>query len=150
MLNVVQAFMEEDGWPFEELDTPAEVGTALQTAFKGDHGQWDCITIVREDARQLIFYSLYPGPVPDEERGAMAELVVRANEDLILGNFELDMEDGTIRFKTSLDVSQDELTIGLLRPVMLANVLTMDTYLPAIAAVAEGDTAPKDAIAEVE
>ena len=150
MLDVVRAFMEEDDWPYEDLDTPAEVGTALQTAFKGEHGTWDCITIVREDARQLLFYSLYPEDVPEASRGPMAELVVRANEDLILGNFELDMDDGTMRFKTSLDVSQDELTVGLLRPVMIANVLTMDTYLPAIVAVADGSSSPKDAIAIVE
>lgn len=148
MLDVIQAFFDEDDWPYQQLDT--EAGTAFQTAFKGNNGEWDCATIVREDAGQLLFYSLYPNTVPEERRSAVAEFVVRANDDLILGNFEVDMDEGSVRFKTSLDVSEDRLSVGLLRPVMVANVLTMDTYWPALGDVIDGKALPADALSSVE
>lgn len=147
MLDVVRSFLQEDDWPFEEFET--EAGTAVRTAFQGRNGQCDTVGILREETRQVLFYSLYPEPIPEERRTSVGELVLRANDDLILGNFELDLDDGALRFKTSIDVSEDELTVGLLRPLVLANVLTLDTFLPAIRQVTAGEASPAEAVAAV-
>ena len=53
-----------------------------------------------------------PIRVAEEQRQIVAELLARINYGLNIGNFELDMTDGEIRYKTSIDVEGGELTSG--------------------------------------
>ena len=69
---------------------------------------------------------------------------------MIIGNFELDFIDGEIRYKTSIDVGNDILTQELMKQVVYTNVMTMDTYQPAIMSVIYSDVSPEDAIKEIE
>jgi hypothetical protein len=69
---------------------------------------------------------------------------------MIIGNFEMDFEDGEIRYKTSIDVEGDSLSSALIKRLVYANVMMMDAYLPGIMSVIYGDVEPKDAIAQVE
>ena len=119
-------------------------------AFHGKHGTWDCYAKTREDAQQIVFYSICPTTAPTEKHAAVAEFITRANYGLIIGNFELDFSDGEIRYKTSLDIEGDRLTPALVKQLVYANVLTLDQYLPGILAVIEGSSSPEEAIAAVE
>ena len=79
----------------------------------------------------------------------MAEFIARANYGIVLGNFEIDFSDGEVRFKTSIDVEGSELTPALIEPVMYANVLTMDEYLPGLLAVSQGTATPEEAVNQI-
>lgn len=140
------SLFDADGWPY----TPIDGTTTLRLAFKGESGQWICYARALEEREQFVFYSICPVCAPTEQRPAMAEFLARANYGLIIGNFELDFDDGEIRFKTSIDVEGDELSPALIRQVVYSNVAMMDTYLPGILAVLYGDVSPMDAIARVE
>ena len=74
----------------------------------------------------------------------------RANYGLHIGNFELDMGDGEVRFKTSIDTESTALSFELVRNVVYANVMQMDRYLPGLMAVLGGQATPADAIDQVE
>jgi len=50
----------------------------------------------------LVFISLFPALAPAKKRTACAELLTRINYDLLHGCFEMDFEDGEIRFRTSI------------------------------------------------
>ena len=80
----------------------------------------------------------------------MAEFITRANFGMIIGNFELDYSDGEIRYKTSVDVEEVEVTDPLVRHLIYANVLTMDKYFPGLMRVLYGGISPVEAIEEVE
>jgi len=69
---------------------------------------------------------------------------------MTIGNFELDFNDGGIRYKTSIDVEGGRLTPALIKTLAYTNVSMMDEYLPGIRAVLEGNVAPSDAIAAIE
>jgi hypothetical protein len=69
---------------------------------------------------------------------------------LTIGNFEMDFTDGEIRFKTSLNVTNTELTDDLIRPVVYFNLALMDRYWPALAAVLEDRATPQQAFEQVE
>ena len=47
------------------------------------------------------FIRFFPVKAPEEKRGAVAAFLTRANYGLILGSFELDFDDGEIRFKVT-------------------------------------------------
>lgn len=146
MIDQMVAFFKEDEWPYTEL----EGGAVLGIVFQGQHGQWSCYAQAREEQQQFLFYSVCPVSAPANKREAMMEFITRANYGLVLGNFEMDLNDGEIRYKTSIDVEGADLTMGLLKPVVYANVMMMDQYLPGIMAIIYSDAPPDQAIAQVE
>jgi hypothetical protein len=137
-------FLERDEWH------PVADESVVTTGFEGSNGRWACYAVVLEDQQRVLFYSLHPEHVAPEARPAMAELLTRVNFELVLGNFEIDLDDGETRFRTSLDVEGSELTDELLRQVIYANVSTMDHFAPAIYAVASGQSSPVDALAAID
>jgi len=139
-------FFQQDEWPFYQI----EGQPVLQTAFQGDNGKWTCLARAREQQQQMVFYSICPVNVPENKRLAVAEFITRANYGTIIGNFELDFNDGEIRYKTSIDVQGDSLSFELIKQLVYANVTMMDEYLPGILSVIEKDVSPKDAIAQIE
>jgi hypothetical protein len=146
ILKTVITFFTNDDWTFTKLQGQ----TALRMAFQGNNGQWNCYAQARETQAQFVFYSIYPIPVPEDQRLAMAEFITRANYGLLIGNFELDFTDGEVRYKTSIDVEGGILTAGLLKQLVYANVMIMDHYLPGIQAVLEGTMSPEAAISQIE
>ncbi|MCX7010992.1 MAG: YbjN domain-containing protein [Candidatus Sumerlaeota bacterium] len=116
----------------------------------GRNGQWEVLVRARQDMERLTILSHLPFSAPETKRGAMAELICRANFGLVIGNFKLDMNDGEIRYKTSLALNGEPLHARLLGPVFDMNFGTMDRYIPAILKVMYGNSSPAEAIAEIE
>src|SRR5690349_15987762 len=111
--------------------------------------RWADLDVLRGDPRgaaQGLFYTVPPVTIPEADRRAMTELITRANFGIPIGNFELDLNDGELRCKTSIDVTGDRLSHPLLHQLVLTNLKVMRIYLPAVRAVLAG-AAPIDAIA---
>jgi hypothetical protein len=142
MLN----FFTEDDWQFTKLQGEP----ILSMAFQGQNGEWICYAKAREEQQQFIFYSLCPTNAPEEKRLAVAEFLTRANYGMMNGNFELDFDDGEIRYKTGIDVEGDSLSFALIRNLVYTNVTMMDEYLPGILSVINDDGSPQDAITKIE
>ena len=139
-------FFEDDKWPY----TVVAGEPVLSMHFVGSNGHWVCYAQARDDQQQFVFYSVCPMAMPDFKRVAVAEFVTRANYGMIIGNFELDFNDGEVRYKTSLDVEGTYLSPPLIRQAVYANVLMMDRYLPGLLALVYNDITPADAVAQVE
>jgi hypothetical protein len=139
------SFFRDDHWPYLAVDD-----SVLQLNFQGQNGRWTCYAQARMDVGQFVMYSVCPMTVPAGLRIAVAEFITRANYGLIIGNFELDYEDGEVRYKTSLDAENAPLSHELMQPLVYANVWTMDRYLPGLMAVIYGSKTPGEAIALAE
>jgi hypothetical protein len=146
LLDVVMAFLKQEEWPFEILEN----STVARLHFQGDSAQFTCFAQTREEVNQFVFYSVCPVNVPEHKRMEIAEFITRANYDMAIGNFEMDFEDGEVRFKTSIDVEGTELSLELLNPLLYANVLMMDQYLPGLMSVIYSDVSPATAVEQVE
>ena len=102
---------------------------------------------VRETQFLVLIYTILPVRCPESKFSEMLELLTRANWGLPLGNFEMDLSDGEIRFKTSVDVEGVPLNQPLGAPaaemaitnILMANKVAMDRYLPAILGLIYGD-----------
>src|SRR3569832_1222181 len=134
ILDALMLFFREDEWDFSVM----EDRTVLRMGFSGDNGNWICYAQSREAQSQVIFYSLCPLSVAGKKLDAMAEFLTRANYGLVVGNFEMDYDDGEIRYKTSLDVEGAELSPKHNKHKDNANKTTLDRYLPGIMAVLAG------------
>lgn len=146
ILDMVVKFLEEDDWPYNLVDGRS----VYKTGFEGKNGQFTCYAQEREDQQQFVFYSIYPVRAPEKKLAQVAEFITRANYGMIIGNFELDYSDGEIRYKTSVDIEDIELTPPLVHHIIYANVLTMDKYFPGLMRVLYAGIDPVTAIEEVE
>ncbi|MFM6002784.1 MAG: YbjN domain-containing protein, partial [Sphaerospermopsis kisseleviana] len=139
-------FFTADDWPFIKLSGQP----ALQISFQGKNGKWNCYARAREEQQQFVFYSICPVNAPEEKRLAVAEFITRANSGMMIGNFELDFNDGEISYKTSIDVEGDRISSAFIKRLVYANVMMMDEYLPGILSVIYGNVSPVDAITQIE
>lgn len=145
LFSVVRRFFSEESWAIEERpDT-----SSIRVHYQGTHGHWTCLAQVRHQ-HQFLFYSLIPDPVEPAHAFAIAELITRINHGLPIGNFELDFLKGEIRYKTSIDVEGDRLSVPLVRQMIHANLTVTDKYLPAIRMVASGGMTPMNVIAQID
>jgi len=146
ILETAVRFFTEDDWKFTRI----EGKPILSLPCSGHNGNWQCWAEAREEQQQFLFFSVCPVKVPEGKRGAVAEYLTRANYGLVIGNFELDFRDGEVRYKTSIDVEDAELTPALVKNLVYANLSTMDRYLPGIMGVIYGNLTPQQAISQVE
>jgi len=148
LLNTAANYFQNLEWQFIK----SFENSTIQFVFSGENGRWNCLLKTRENQAQLIFYSICPIPVPESKRIAIAEFITRANYNIIIGNFELDFDDGEIRYKTSIDVEGDRLSHSNLESIIYPNLGTIDRYLPGIKAIIErfDDISVKQAIEIVE
>ena len=142
LFDVVLAFFADDGWDAR----PAEGATRLDTRFAGEHGEFACSAATEEEDHIFIFHVLAELRA---ERAALLELVTRVNCGLYLGSFEIDLQANELRFKTSLDVTDDRLSPALVRNAVYAACMTMDRYWPAFVQLAAGASV-EGALAVVE
>jgi hypothetical protein len=144
--RTVGQFMEEDGWHPQVL----EDNYVHRAYFVGHNGEVTCFAQVRVDLEQFIFYVVMPVRAPANMRTAVAEYITRANYGLRIGNFEMDFDDGEVRYKSSIDFEGVELTPGLIRNTIYPAVQTMDRYLPGVLSVVFGGKSAEEAIAAIE
>jgi hypothetical protein len=141
ILDVVREYFQEEGINFFQIeDKPA-----LALNMTGANGQLQCFAATDEDSEHFLFYSVLPVKAPEAKRAALAEFVARANYGLIVGNFELDFQDGGIRFKTSICTIGDRLSPALVRNLVGFNVCTVDKFLPGVMGVLYGQLSPEQA-----
>jgi hypothetical protein len=139
-------FFQNDSWEFQRVpDAPV-----LTMGFKGMNGQWVCYAQARESEEQFVFYSVLPVAVPEAQRQKFAEFSTRANYGMVIGNFEMDFEDGEIRYKTSVDIEGSQLTEPMIRQLVYANLVITDQYLPGVMRVIYSDETVVEILANLE
>lgn len=146
LLALARDYLERSGWDVERY--PEE--PLLRTVAEARAGVWTCFVRAYAAEEQLVFYSVAPRPAPASTRATVAELLHRLNFGIIIGNFELDCDDGEIRFKTSLDAEGEPLSDAQLEKLTTYNVGSMGRYLEIIDAVIEGSLTPLEAVVQAD
>jgi hypothetical protein len=125
-----------------EVEEHPERGWVATDGF-GQHGSWLLVGQAHEERGQAAVYSVLPEKVPAERRAAVNELLARINYGLILGNFEIDLSDGEVRFKVSADFGGADPTTDQLKPLVATSLAQFDRWLPALRAVIGGEDPAK-------
>lgn len=146
LMDIVLQFFEEEQWNFQKVeDKPV-----IRAGYRGEHGTWVCYAQVDQENRRFLFYSLMGLNIPGQLRSAVAEYLTRVNYGLPIGNFEMEMDTGVVRFKTSVEVPEGELTVPVVRALAYTNVRTIDHYFPGVLAVVHSGLSPEAARARVD
>ena len=146
IIDVVIEWLTEDEWKF---DNPNE--NLVIAGVKGENGNFRMFFSSDEDPH-LFRLVLIPGfSIPENKRLEIAEFVTRANYGIQVGKFELDFDDGEVRYSAGLDLGGDcELTTGMVRAIMGRCASTLDRYTPGFMRILYAGLTPKEAIEEIE
>ncbi len=129
----------DSGW-FMSRNDEEQFVRVLCNGKKG--GNWE--GYAQADGDQIfIFYSVLPSKIEVTKRSAMVELLTRINYGLKLGNFEMDLNDGEIRYKTSLFLEDKNWGPEIIRSVVFPNLNMMGYYWASIEALVEGQSLEK-------
>lgn len=137
LLRELKRVFVENGWPFSEVRGAPVIVSDLS----GPLGTWKFSAQVVAELDLILLYSVCPLRVPPDRRAEVSQFLTRANYGLAAGNFELDFEDGEVRYKTILQIEGEALDPTVLKRSVRSNGLAMETYLPGIGAVITGEAA---------
>ena len=136
-LEELKRVFAENGWPFSAVHG----AHVLVSDLSGPLGTWRFYAQVVDEQDLILLYSVCPLRVPAERRLEVSQFLTRANYGLAAGNFELDFEDGEIRYKTVLQIHGGELDATVIKRLVRSNGMAMETYLPGVGAVITGTSA---------
>lgn len=125
--NIMQRvinFFRDDDWKFN-LD-----GNILITSIECTNCTCRIFVFVNEENSTIQVLSTIDTKISYSKRPAVAEFLTRANFGLNIGNFEFDLNDGQIRYKTSMDVegSEDLITNKIMHNLVYTSFGMMDRY----------------------
>jgi hypothetical protein len=119
-----------------EIDVDVLGARVAGGVHQGRNGEYDLVIHAREEAEQLLAYARCREVIPVERRPQVMELITRINPQLPGTWLELDLDEGRVSARCTLnargtDVTDDTFAENVIHLAMT----TMDEYLPAIVAV---------------
>lgn len=142
--RAVVDFLEGRGWSVDASDEEL-----IKTLVRTDDQMFACAVVVVDSVGQLVVYSVHSETVSPERRADVAELATRANASLTVGNLEIELDAGQVRFRTGLAVGSSPVTEEMIERVIFDNAATAVAYFPLVDAVVAGTLSPVDAVASV-
>lgn len=147
--NAIKSYLKEDDWhfSFDEETGLFRFGLSLSSKIK----KINYIVDVEED--EYIVYAIAPIGADEEDKKMMvnmAEFVCRANYGLNMGNFELDMRDGEIRFKCFVDCDGITPTDDMVRHSIRCPAAMFKRYGSGIVDIIFGNATAKEAVEKCE
>ena len=98
-VDTLRRVLEELEWEPE----PDETVTGFHIDFGPPHFPVaTAFAAIVEDAQEFVFYINFGINVAPENREAIAHAIIRINWGLTIGNFELNLDNGHLRFKSSV------------------------------------------------
>jgi|1185.fasta_scaffold32485_2 hypothetical protein len=118
-------------------EVPFDGGVAFHIQLEGPTPE--AIARVFADTERFVIQFVFEDRVAPPRRFAVAELITRANFGLAVGNFELDLDSGLLRYKTGIDFSATPLTDLLIRNSLLSPMETIEDFAEAMFKVMDGE-----------
>jgi len=142
MFQKLQQHLRESEVKFTILEDRANtLGFNIRTEIGG----YQCFAEVKEDDKIFLFYTVLGLLVPKEKRNNLAILLAKINYGLMIGSFEMDFEDGEIRYKATMPYQENIIDESIVM-IISYSISTADQYLKYIMSLASNE---EDNLAEI-
>ena len=128
-------------------DSDAE---AIRVDVHGGVGTYRLVAAVDDTGELFQVWGDLPILIPAGGRVMIAEAITRANYGLRIGKFEMDFDDGELRFQIAHVLAGDVLEDSVIARLFATSLAMLDRYLPAFLSVVYGNELPEEAIQVVE
>ncbi len=145
-LNSIREYCDSQNWNYSldeeknyltmRMSLKAVDACTIHVQMRGDDG--------------FTVYTVFPVKAPEGKRDAIAAFLTRANYGLILGNFEMDFDDGEIRFKVTVICGEQTLSPAVMERNFDMGFCMFDRYGEGLLKVLYGDAAPLDTVDAIE
>ncbi|PNK60985.1 hypothetical protein [Psychrobacter sp. FDAARGOS_221] len=102
-----QDYSQEHRQDHDQQHTPwqqqQEKGDDARVDVESEQVEWGCVIRIHEHTQLVAMYGVLPFQLPATHLQAGLTLAAQLNYDMMLGCIEIDIRDGEIRFKNSLD-----------------------------------------------
>ena len=147
--DAIESFLTEDDWHFS---FDKERGLfEFSLSLKGKMKKVNYIITVKEDDYTVYAFSPIGAEKADKNMMAtMAEFVCRANYGLRNGNFEFDMRDGEVRYKSFVDCEGATPTTEVVQNSIRCPAAMFERYGSGIVNIIFNNASAKDAVDQCE
>jgi hypothetical protein len=145
-ISTLRDFLTSIGWEPE----PTEDGLGFEIDFGPPHLPIASALAAISSHDQFVIYFNFGLAAPEDRRAEVAQFMVRANWNLIIGNFEMDYDDGLMHFRSSVGFAGGELTEVLLRNVVLSAMKAVEFYADGLLEVVSSRKNAMQAITDIQ
>jgi len=143
ILDAVVKSLEEEQWQSPWVETAGEM--ELFTQIPKENGSFLGMFQIREEQHEWVLDLMYEVKVPKNKREEVAEFLTQINAHLSRGTFEMNRENGEVRFST-LDIATDQsLTPEEVDYIVRSALSTATYFLPSLLTIIGADHLRKDA-----
>lgn len=147
-MEFVKNFLDGGDWRYDVQDYGhVAVFTGGIGGFKGMYSSFSFILFAGDD--ELQNYVMFPASADGKQR-EMAEFIARANYGLKYGDFEMNWDDGAVRFHLTFPMTAVRADEMILPTLLLAPPKMLDQYARGFAEVLMGLKTPAEAIKDCE
>lgn len=105
-ISMAMRYYSEESMDSDANEQPDDVDDSLEDMSTTNSGdlEWGCVIRIHEHTQLIAIYGVLPFYLPPSHLQAGVTLATQLNYDMMLGCVEIDIRDGEIRFKNSLDL----------------------------------------------
>lgn len=135
IVDAVRDWLDEDNWHYEYNAEKRQIKMGISLKSRLKSGKFHIN--IKKDCYVVYLYAPINGD--KDNLGELAKYLTMANYGLINGNFELDVRDGEVRYKTFVNCDGlESLSSVVIEDSVYACCAMMDRYGDGIAALALG------------
>jgi hypothetical protein len=135
ILDYLQQYLQGQQWHYTHYSPKSsDSQQSHHLSLRMKNKQIDCgyLFRIQEDNSLLAVYGILPFLIPESHQSAAMLLITQINYDMLIGNLELDVNDGEIRYKNAIDVEvvgiDDDIIAHLLQSVIAMTTVAYEIF----------------------
>ncbi len=144
---LVQDLLSEHGYQCIQEKTGEDI---LHSRIRLESGRIGFVIETDEDPREITIFLYLPNKIPEANRLQVMEYLTRVNWHVPMGHFEMDLDDGGVRFVVSQLVNDGQLPEEPTLILMRNALDRVETFFPGILRIVHGQLHAVAALTEIE
>ncbi|MGP9556148.1 hypothetical protein [Psychrobacter sp. AOP7-A1-24] len=139
IVNCLKQYFNDKQWHYTHYQPKTnDSQQSHHLSLRMRHKQINCgyLFRVQEKNKLLAVYGILPFLIPDSHQSAAMLLITQINYDMLIGNLEMDVNDGEIRYKNAIDVEavgiDNEIIEHLLQSVVAMTTVANELFVDLI------------------
>ena len=141
LMEAVKAYYDSQGWHYRYKTEKDTIEMII-----GVNAMSSCRVVTKVKNDRFSTYCIFPPRVPEEKRAAVGEYLHRANDGLDIGNFEMNYENGEIRYKANIFCGDQIPDMEIIERLVDVGMDMFDRLSSGILKVMYADKNPKEAL----
>lgn len=149
LAGTVEDYLNTKDWSWSENKSDNADKSIFWVKFKGENISFKSYFVTDEKLKFFRILSFADFKVPENKRSEAAEYLMRVNCVRSIGSFDIDFNDGEVKYKIGVDVEGGELVHKMIQNMTVDCHAAMDKYIPGLLKVIYGDVSPEKILDEI-